>query len=67
VQDSPHTHNNNVYIRAEEFQLIAEYGFSNGGISLSEIIYINKPGWFCNSCKQGFIDLKLAYEMTNKY
>jgi hypothetical protein len=66
MQDSPHTHNNNEYIRAGEFQLCFENRGNNIGISLLKIIYKNKIDWFCDVCKQDFIDLKLTDEVINK-
>jgi hypothetical protein len=66
MQDSLHTHDNTEYIRAGEFQLYVGNGSNNIGISLLKIIYRNKIGWFCDLCKQDFLNLILTDEAINK-
>ncbi|TVP40088.1 hypothetical protein NARC_100151 [Candidatus Nitrosocosmicus arcticus] len=35
-------------------------GCKKQGTNSLKIIYINKTGWFCDSCRQDLLDLKLV-------
>lgn len=62
MQNSQYAHNNTEYIKTEEFQLCAGKDCNKQGTNSLKIIYINKTGFFCDSCKQDLLALKLVIE-----
>jgi hypothetical protein len=49
---------------SDKFKDCAGRGCSENGIHYLKIHFINKCGWFCDSCKNTLVDGKLADEAT---
>ncbi|MDR4492432.1 MAG: hypothetical protein R2685_16305 [Candidatus Nitrosocosmicus sp.] len=65
MENSQPTSDNICYNEDKGFQCFgknAGKNCSNKGTHQLKIIYINKTGWFCDSCKQDLIKLGLVEE-----
>jgi hypothetical protein len=52
--------NTNNHCNVEEYKICAGRQCNNPGKNLLEILFINKPGWFCDSCRDDLVKLELA-------
>jgi hypothetical protein len=63
MQTNQNIPNSNETKESKEFQPCAGKDCINVGINQLKIIYINKLGWFCDTCKLDLLNLKLVDEV----
>ena len=56
--------NNEIDSVNKEYKKCAGKDYTNPGINRLKILYINKIGWFCDSCAQTLKNLELVEEVN---